>query len=84
MYLHALQGTTLGMEMLEKSLRIIGEFDSPARVRFLYFYAHEMKLKGAAGDEVEPVLLEAFHSNLSLRNKVDVGFKAALTFCQIC
>ncbi len=51
-YINSLQSSALGMEMLEKCLRIIGEFDSPMRVKFLYFYAHEMKVKGAAVDEV--------------------------------
>jgi hypothetical protein len=32
---------------------------------------------------VEPVLLEAFHSNLALRHKTDLGFKAGLAFCQV-
>ena len=51
-YIHSLQATVLGFEMLERCLKIIGECESPSRVRFLYFYAHEMKLKGAAADEV--------------------------------
>jgi hypothetical protein len=36
--------------MLEKSLRILGECDSPAHVRFLYLCAHEMQLSRAAAD----------------------------------
>lgn len=82
-YLGSLQAAPLGRELLEKCLRVLGDCDSPARVRFLYLYAHEMRLGAAAADELEPVLLDAFHCTLALKNKVDLGFKAALAFCQI-
>ena len=32
---------------------------------------------------MEPVLLEAFHSVIALKHKVDLGFKAGLAFCQV-
>ena len=32
---------------------------------------------------MEPVLLDAFHSGLALKHKVDLGFKAGLAFCQV-
>lgn len=83
LYLGSLQASPLGRETLEKCLRVLGQCDSPARVRFLYLCAHEMRVTGAAVDELEPVLLEAFHCALALRHKVELGFKAALAFCQI-
>jgi hypothetical protein len=69
--------------MLEKCLRVVGDIDAPVRVRLLYYYAHEMTLRGAAIDEVEPVLLDCFWANLNLKNKLRVGFKSGLVFCQM-
>jgi hypothetical protein len=39
-YVSSLQGSPLGLETLEKCLRVVGGCDSPARVRFLYLCAH--------------------------------------------
>jgi len=39
--------------MLEKCIKIVGDIDAPVRVRFLYFYAHEMKLGGETSDKIE-------------------------------
>lgn len=41
-YMGNLQGSMIGREMLERVLRVLGEIDSPARVKFLFLYAHEL------------------------------------------
>lgn len=43
-YMSNLQGAAIGREMLERVLRVLGEIDSPARVKFLFLYAHELAI----------------------------------------
>lgn len=74
-YIRHLQSQSIGMEVLEKIIWLMGEADAPAKIKMIYLYAHENFLQG---ENPIPILQEGFNSSLQLAHKVVAGYRCGL------